>query len=214
MSYDPNEYWIEHGKTYKKQFRYNKKFELQEKMLIDYLKGVVPPFSTVLELGCGFGRITKLMLLNFPSITEYTAVDLSHDQIENAKEYVKYPPFSKGKVDLRFIVSNIQSLEMENKYDLVIASEVLLHILPSEIKDVMQKMVNMSNRHVINIDWYEQHQDTKKAAAHNFIHEYEKAYKEIHLVKDVRRVPIVKKGLLAKIDVKQSIFHALLKEDS
>jgi trans-aconitate methyltransferase len=214
MSYDPNEYWIEHGKTYKQQFRYNKKFELQEKMLIDYLKGVIPPFCTVLELGCGFGRITKLMLLNFPSITEYTAVDLSHDQIENAKEYVKYPTFSKGKVDLRFIVSNIQSLEMENKYDLVIASEVLLHILPSEIKYVMQKMVNMSNRHVINIDWYEQHQDTKKAAAHNFIHEYEKAYKGIHLVKDVRRIPIVKKGLLAKIDVKQSIFHALLKEDS
>jgi len=71
----------------------------------------------------------------------------------------------------------------------------------------------MSNKHVVNVDWYEQHQDTKKAAAHNFIHEYEKVYKEIHLVKDVHRIPVVKKGLLAKIDVKQSIFHALLKDE-
>jgi hypothetical protein len=38
MSYIPREYWIEQGKTYKEQFHYNKKFELQEQMLIDYLK--------------------------------------------------------------------------------------------------------------------------------------------------------------------------------
>jgi cyclopropane fatty-acyl-phospholipid synthase-like methyltransferase len=47
------------------------------------------PSSTVLEVGCGFGRITKLLLLDFPNIKEYLAVDLSPHQIENAKEYIR-----------------------------------------------------------------------------------------------------------------------------
>src|SRR5437660_7231958 len=83
MSYIPHEYWFKHGRTYKDEFRYNKNFELQEKILIDYLKDVSSSFSSVLEVGCGFGRITKLLLSHFPNITEYFAIDLSPDQIEN-----------------------------------------------------------------------------------------------------------------------------------
>ena len=53
MSYIPHEYWFKHGKTYKDEFRYNKNFELQEKILIGYLKTNVSSFSRVLEVGCG-----------------------------------------------------------------------------------------------------------------------------------------------------------------
>jgi SAM-dependent methyltransferase len=215
-TYNPQQFWTEQGKTYKEQFRYNKKFELQEQMLIDYLKKNVSSFSTVLEVGCGFGRITKLLLLNFPNIKEYLAVDLSPHQIENAKEYVRPKEIIKkeGKVnlDIKFIVSDIQSLQVEKKYDLVLASEVLLHVLPSEINEVISKLVNLSNEHVVNIDWYEE-QTPKKAAPHNFIHNYEDIYKNIPSITHVNRIPIEKKkGLLSlssKLDVKQSIFHAL-----
>jgi SAM-dependent methyltransferase len=227
MSYIPGEYWIEQGKTYKEQFHYNKKFELQEQMLIDYLKSSVSipqPFFTVLEVGCGFGRITKLLLSNFPDINEYVAVDISPHQVENAKEYVK-PALEARKrrrnnkdkdndsVNLKFIVSDILSLEQLNKkYDLVIASEVLLHVLPSQIEQVIQKLVNMSNKHVINIDWYEE-QIPKKTASHNFIHNYEKIYKSFSSVKKLYRIPIEKKrglSLLFKLDTKQSIFHVIV----
>ncbi|HZA06476.1 MAG TPA: hypothetical protein VE619_02125, partial [Nitrososphaeraceae archaeon] len=70
LTYNPQQYWTEQGKIYKEQFRYNKNFKLQEQMLIDYLKRNFSRSSslTVLELGCGFGRITKLLLLNFPNI--------------------------------------------------------------------------------------------------------------------------------------------------
>ena len=88
-TYIPNEYWLKRGKVYKEQFKYNKKFQLQENMLIDYLKTALESFDTVLELGCGFGRISRLMLSKFPDIKEYVAVDLSPDQIENAKQYTK-----------------------------------------------------------------------------------------------------------------------------
>ena len=76
LTYDPQQFWTEQGKTYKEQFQYNEKFELQEQMLIDYLKKNVSlsSFSTILEVGCGFGRITKLLLLNFPNIRELTVL--------------------------------------------------------------------------------------------------------------------------------------------
>jgi trans-aconitate methyltransferase len=213
-SYIPHEYWFELGKMYKGKFRYNKNYELQERLVIDYLKKIVSPsssFPTVLEIGCGFGRITKLLLSNFPDVLEYLAIDLSPDQIENAKEFVRSVIETREHNPIEFMVSDIQSFQNQKRYDLVIASEVLMHILPSEIEEVMIKLVGMSNEHVVNIDWYEQ-ETPKKAAPHNFIHEYEKIYKNIPSIADVYRVPIVKKGSwLSSIDTKQSIFHALTK---
>jgi SAM-dependent methyltransferase len=204
MSYVPKEYWLERGKVYKQEFQYNKKFKLQEQMLIDYLKKQVS-FSTVLEVGCGFGRITKLLFSNFPEITDYVAVDLSPEQIENAKEYVLGVD---KRTALKFIVSDIQSLELDSKYDLVIAPEVLLHILPSEIKDVIARLEGWSKRNIVNIDWYV----PRKAAPHNFIHQYEQIYSQMPRVARVTRIPIIKSGMFSKFDTKQSIFHAELKD--
>jgi len=214
MSYIPHEYWFNHGKTYKKEFRYNKNFELQEKILIDYLKNNVSSssFSSVLEVGCGFGRITKLLLSNFPHIREYLAIDLSPDQIENAKELIKPAIETKEQVpNLTFLVSDIQSLQIQKEYDLVIASEVLMHILPSEIAEVMRKLISMSSEHVVSVDWYEQ-QPPSKAASHNFIHQYEKLYRNMPEVLNVYRIPIMKKGSwLKSVDTKQCLFHATKK---
>jgi SAM-dependent methyltransferase len=214
MSYIPHEYWFNHGKTYKKEFRYNKNFELQEKILIDYLKNNVSSssFSTVLEVGCGFGRITKLLLSNFPHIREYLAIDLSPDQIENANELIKPAIETKGQVpNLTFLVSDIQSFQIQKKYDLVMASEVLMHILPSEIEEVMCKVVSMSNQLIVNIDWYEE-QTPSKAAPHNFIHQYENIYRNMPDVLNVYRIPIMKKGSwLKSVDTKQCLFPATKK---
>ena len=113
--------------------------------------------------------ITKLLLSNFKDIQEYVAVDISQHQIENAKQYVKQA--RKGNTDLQFIVSDIQLLQIGKKYDLVIASEVLMHIVPSEINNVIRKLVDISNKHIVNVDWYEE-QNPKKVALNNFIHKY------------------------------------------
>jgi trans-aconitate methyltransferase len=214
MSYIPHDYWFNRGKTYKKEFRYNKNFELQEKILIDYLTVHLSSssFSTVLEVGCGFGRITKLLLSNFPHIREYLAIDLSPDQIENAKELIKPEIEPEVQVpNITFLVSDIQSFQIQKKYDLVVASEVLMHILPSEIAEVMSKLISMSNEHIVNIDWYEQ-QPPSQAAPHNFIHQYEKLYRNMPEVLNVYRIPIMKKGSwLKSVDTKQCLFHATKK---
>ena len=210
--YNPHEYWYEHGKTYKEQFRYNKNFELQESLVIDYLKRNLASsssFSTVLEVGCGFGRITKLLLSNFSNIREYQAIDLSPDQIENAKEFTRSVVETLSDNPLNFMVSDIQSFQDQRKYDLVIASEVLMHVLPSEIERVMIKLVNLSNHHIVNIDWREK-EKPRRVAPHNFMHEYEKIYRNIPSVTEVYQIPIVSKGSwLRSVNTKQCIFHAL-----
>ncbi len=206
MSYIPGEYWAERGKEYKENFRYSDKFELQEQMLIECLKKY--SFSSILEVGCGFGRITKLLLSNFPQITDYFAFDLSPHQIENAKINITGVPKSES---VQFAVSDIQSFQSPKKYDLVLASEVLLHILPSEIEQIIGKLVSFSDKYLCNIDWYEE-KTPRNAAPHNFIHQYEKIYKSRPTIESVHRIPIVKKkGFLSTIDTKQSIFFSKLR---
>jgi SAM-dependent methyltransferase len=210
MPYIPNEYWFERGKKYRQEFRYNKNSELQERTLIGYLKNNLPSssFSRVLELGCGFGRITKLLLSEFPNIVEYVAIDLSPDQIENAKEFVKPAIDTKERNPVNFVVSDIQSFQNENKYDLVISAEVLMHVLPSEIEGVMTKFVGLSNEHIINIDWYEK-RPPWNVAPHNFIHQYERIYRNMPTVSNVYRIPIVtRESWFRSLNTKQSLFHA------
>ena len=209
MPYIPNEYWFERGKKYRQEFRYNKNSELQERILIGYLKNnLSSSFSSVLELGCGFGRITKLLLTEFPNILEYVAFDLSPDQIENAKEFIKPAMDTKDRNPVNFVVSDIQSFQNEEKYDLVISAEVLMHILPSEIEGVMTKFVGLSNEHIINIDWYEK-RPPWNVAPHNFIHQYERIYRNMPTVSNVYRIPIVtRESWLRSLNTKQSLFHA------
>lgn len=172
------------------------------------MRSVFPPFGSVLEIGCGFGRITKLVLSQFPNIQKYTAMDISPHQIKNASEYVI--GVSDG-IDIQFIVSDIKSLQVTEQYDLVLAAEVLLHVLPSEITDIIAKLVGLSSRHIINVDYYLE--KVTALAPHNFLHQYEKIYNAIPSIREVKRLPIRKQGILG-FDTKQSIFHAVRTESN
>jgi len=211
VSYNPSEYWHERGKIYKKNFRYDKNKRLQEEFLIAHLNNISGSFKTVLELGCGFGRITQLLLSNYNNISEYLAIDISPDQIENAKSLLSSSKLP-NQVKLNFLVSDIQSLNLDKQYDLVILSEVLLHILPTEIDSVIKKLITFSKKHIINIDRYDDH-PPKSLASHNFIHQYETLYKkytEPSTTTTIRRIPIKRKKFLGTLDTKQSIFHVIL----
>ena len=218
FNYNPSEYWHERGKVYQKNFVYDKYMRLQEKLLIKHLTNYVftsdESIKSVLELGCGFGRITKLLLTEFPVIKEYLAVDLSPHQLENAKKYV-----DSNKDKITFFRSDIQTLDTNNKkYDLVIISEVLLHIIPAEIDSIIKKIISLSNKHIVNIDWYEDNLplDYKKKATYNFIHQYEALYKKYTepSTTTITRIPIRKKTFISSYDARQSIFHVILARNS
>jgi SAM-dependent methyltransferase len=210
VTYNPAEYWRERGKIYKKNFRYDKSKRVQEEFLIAHLNNIPGSFKSVLELGCGFGRITQLLLTNYNNITEYLAVDISPDQIENAKSLLSSTKLANNQVKLDFLVSDIQSLRLDKEYDLVLLSEVLLHILPTDIDSIIKKLITLSNKHIINIDWYEDH-SPKSQASHNFIHQYETLYKKYTdpATTTIKRIPIKRNKFIGTFDTKQSIFHVI-----
>jgi SAM-dependent methyltransferase len=210
VTYNPAEYWRERGKIYKKNFRYDKSKRVQEEFLIAHLNNISGSFKSVLELGCGFGRITQLLLTNYNNITEYLAVDISPDQIENAKSLLSSTKLANNQVKLDFLVSDIQSLRLDKEYDLVLLSEVLLHILPTDIDSIIKKLITLSNKHIINIDWYEDH-SPKSQASHNFIHQYETLYKKYTdpATTTIKRIPIKRNKFIGTLDTKQSIFHVI-----
>jgi len=186
--YKPIDYWNKRGKKYKDEFVYNEFFKIQEKTLIDHLKMI--EFESVLEYGCGFGRITKLLLENF-EIKQYKAFDLSHDQINNAKKLCY-------NYNVEFEVSTIQDYVDTKKYDLVIGVEILMHVPPEIISSAVEKISRFSSKHMINIDFYED-TPTTNLAKHNFLHQYVSIYNKLEKIQKVDRI---------KINEKQSLFHA------
>ncbi|HEV8405032.1 MAG TPA: class I SAM-dependent methyltransferase [Nitrososphaera sp.] len=196
MYYDPAEYWIKRGKIYQSNFVYNQIFRAQEKFLLNHIKGL--SFNTVLEVGCGFGRITKQLLENFPE-TRYTAVDLSPDQIENAKRFV-----NNSKVN--FAVSDIQSFSSVNKFDLVLAVEVLLHIKPEDINSTISKLLSLTNKYFVHVDWHEEITPPEYTTdSYCFMHDFDEIYSRLGLQYNKYKID-GKRRLFGKIDAKQAVF--------
>jgi malonyl-CoA O-methyltransferase len=122
-SFDVNAYWSERGRHYNAESRlaggYHK---LQESFLVDVLKLARVPMQRVLEIGCGFGRVTKVLAESFPDAA-ITAVDLSSHQLEKARLHCM------DCHNVKFASYDFYSglpLPDEN-YDAVIAVEVFLH---------------------------------------------------------------------------------------
>jgi SAM-dependent methyltransferase len=122
----------------------------------------------ILELGCGFGRVTKLLAQNFPQ-ARITALDLSLDQLENAKRYCR------GCDNVRFQPYDFYSGAPlpEADYDAVFAIEVFLHHPPAVIRSLLEKLTATSKA-IVNIDWSENW--PWKTPEHVWVHDYAALY--------------------------------------
>ena len=197
FKYDPEKYWKTRGKVFYKENHYEgTEWRDNESRFLNYIKKL--EFETVLEFGCGFGRITNLMLENFPKIKEYKAIDLSPDQIHNAKKIVK-----SEKVD--FERTTIQKFKPKKKYDLVIGFAVFMHVPPNDINSTIEKLVNLTQKHIVSCDWDDKERPKIDLAKFCFLHNYEKIYQKNTSVKNVNRITMVEKPQHS------SIYHAEVK---
>jgi trans-aconitate methyltransferase len=167
-SYNYADYWKQSGMTYYDKFVHTDGFQMQEDELVRLVRQL--EFKSVFEIGCGFGRVTKL-LMDSHDIEKYDAIDISEHQIRKAKAV-------KG---VTFMVSDFMSYVPTGKYDLVIASEVLMHIPPAIIGAFVKKMLDISNHYVLSIDVFG---SSQKLARHNFIHQYPNLYQD-HMVRPI-----------------------------
>jgi trans-aconitate methyltransferase len=160
LGYNYSKYWKKSGKSYAKKFKYTELFYVQEKLLLQELRKL--EFKSVFELGCGFGRITELIKDNF-DVPDYDAIDISKHQIKNA-----------NVPGVNFEVADFNEYSPQRQYDLVIASEILMHIPPHMIEKFTAKYLSMSKKYNINIDVYGKWENL---AEHNFVHPYMRLFK-------------------------------------
>lgn len=81
--------------------------------------------SHLLEIGCGVGAQTILLLSKYPSL-KITAIDREHFQIQKAKENLKaYPELEKR---VRFVVADIHNFSPSEKFDGAFFCWVLEHV--------------------------------------------------------------------------------------
>lgn len=209
IDFDEEKYWVNRGRNYFEMFKKHKilqmiRYSKQEKEAIRILKATVfanDDVNTILEIGCGFGRITKLLLENFSNIQKIEAFDLSEDQIQNAKRYVTDTRVS-------FKVSNVFDYPFcDESFDLILAFEVLMHIPSKKIGYVIQKMYSSSKKYIVSLDadWY-----FGKLSPECFNHAYFDLYKKILRKGDTLKRFKLKDHFLAKlfknVRIRQSLY--------
>lgn len=209
MTFEQGEYWIERGRKYFQEFADQSEalrliFSKQEEQLWKILEQLdLRGVETVMEIGCGFGRISAIVLKYLVDVKLFLCVDISKSQIKRAKERldreVDKPPY--------FAVGDFRKTFVRDSFDLVIASEVFLHFPPQEIKYVLRNAQEISRRMLIHIDpflvpsmtrrdrlgdfWRSLEKRVKgKPAITNWFHDFPKLY-DHSLVGKITLFPII-----------------------
>ena len=102
----------------------------------DLAKNLIPNNCSILEIGAGIGSITKLFSRNI-NFTSWTLLEPDEDNAQILKSYFK----NKN----RFIIfnSNLEDFKSKNKYDVIIAADVIEHI--KDDSSALSYLINLLN---------------------------------------------------------------------
>jgi SAM-dependent methyltransferase len=171
--FNVNEYWLERGRKYIDEQHTPPEFHrLQEQFLLDVLQRSGLPMRRVLEIGCGFGRITRLLAETWPDAS-ITALDLSPEQLANARRHC-------DGAQIRFEQYDFYSGQAVpgQDYDSILAIEVFLHHPPAVVLGLLRKLAE-GGRHIVNIDWSE---DWRwPTPEHVWVHDFARLYDDAGL---------------------------------
>lgn len=162
-------YWKARGPGYRREFipgtERMERAAFGEKVLLDVLRGL--EFRTYTEVGCGFGRILKRVVDTFAP--NPVGIDLSLEQLREARAYV---PTAAG----RLAAGVAERLPLrDGSADLVLASEVLMHLDPEQVATAIHEMARATRRYIVSVDWYEDFM-VGEQVQHNFVHDYAALY--------------------------------------
>lgn len=145
-------------------------------------RGVRWPRS-IFEAGCGMGRIARFFNTHYPT-TPYHAIDLNVNHLESAQTFHPSGRFEQADL-LNYDIFTPWEDPSWHGYDLVIASEVLMHVRPADLEEAIEHLLGLANPYhgyVITIDWVPQSGELKALARGNgiapwnFPHQYQKAF--------------------------------------
>lgn len=165
-TYSPPAYWTERGRGYEQEAVREGWHDVENEPVLRLLDGL--DFASVLEVGCGFGRVGRAILHHWPTV-QYTGLDVSPDLIAGARRLL---PAAE------LVTADLATWEPApgRQWDLVVAVSVLGHLLPADIFGVLTCMHGWAARALVHVDWNEIGASTD----YQYGHDYQAIHRAIH----------------------------------
>lgn len=156
MTYDPPTYWIERGLTYEQEATERGWLRSESRPLMRQIGKL--RFTSILEVGCGFGRVGAALLRRRPRVA-YTGLDVSPELLKGAKQRIP-----AGE----FICADLATFDTDRQWDLVLAAGVLGHLKPEDVGAVIERMRKWARRDIVASDWDAVGERTDYQYGHDF----------------------------------------------
>ncbi len=114
---------------------------------LHYLKQQNLQGANVLELGCGTGNMTKILLEKVGTKGSVTAMDIASSQIEITKQITGNPP------NLHIIVGSVENTlqSLQQQFDLIYIRFLLIHLQnPQDIIMALKPLLKANGRIIID----------------------------------------------------------------
>ena len=152
MAYRPLEYWEKRADS----FLMKEVLRMPRTIIYSIiLKRVLRPEITtiqptsILEVGCGPGRLLKV----YQDVGKIYCVDFSEKMLERAESKAR----KSGITNAHFGRMACQDLKYEDDFiDLVMTSNVLLHIPPEDIEKAVSELTRVSREYVLIIEFFQE----------------------------------------------------------
>lgn len=158
-TYDPETFWNGLGDEYYKRFRKKEQFMVNAHWIIDIVN--VLGAVSLLEPGCGFGRLLPILLENCPTLKKADGFDIADNILRCSAEYLKpmepteenpNPPNFEDVINLKKGDIRKMTDYESNSYDVVVSSETIQHLSPRDAESAIREMVRVAKRAVVLIE--------------------------------------------------------------
>lgn len=161
MTFDPRTYWPAMGPWLAGPGAVSPEHIHIEGLLRDLLPSI-ELIRSVLDVGCGRGRLASLLAEALPK-AHYSGLDIGEAQAQATQAV---------RPDGTVYVSPIQDFDSRHRFDLVLVSEVLMHIPPNEIEQVVAKLLQLAQKYILLIEWTQPMDPSIRPAEWNWLHDY------------------------------------------
>ena len=167
---DLKDYWLWRGEKYcHEPHLRHPRYRDQERFIVDTVKAFEP--KKILEIGCGFGRVTRCLAEAMPEC-RILGVDISPAQINNAHVHCCLHANAEFTEDATF----------RPRVDMVCAFEVLLHVPPDELQDMIAGIFKAAPVFIHDFD----RDPSGDPGRHVFNHDYPAVYAAMGLKFETR----------------------------
>src|SRR3990167_2272911 len=155
--YNPDNFWKSLGEMYHQHFDLDQKNEDAKSSLMLDVRPMVARIETckvesVLEVGCGFGRMLPFVKTNCHGVKKVVGLEFSPTMIENSKLYFKQVKDLKDG-DIEIIRGRAQELPFEGKtFDLIYTHVCLTHIPPRDISRVTTEISRVAKNWILHAE--------------------------------------------------------------